>query len=441
MIAFRIVQFIAMSGQRHRISGFSVLFDNLNAAFKLRVVQQIPVDLPVFGDENVNILDKLGPRYAGFCLMKPVPAVWEVFAFRISVFIANQDIPFGFFRVFIGAGITQEQLELRALLRRLNPCGTVVAVLQDRHAALDHLFTRVHRDFVVFQFVQLRFRTDMVNLRVQQVALAGFYLLDGPIIAADIPIRCKFTVRPGKITAHQLPAFVYAVFGVFQAGVALGRTRFHIGFRQSGTPFFQYIVERLVRYLIPFNRGLLCFRHHIFVLNPDFFQRVRRIAGDQNILEGGDAALIGYCIFIHRQTGQAGTIQMECLILHKAVLSGFGNGQIPALEGIAEGHSARLARKNRHPFGCLRLIFILRQLGYFINARPQVFQQEGPVRLGADILIDAFPGNVERDIFHLSVLAGFYQLDAAERFGFDVYIEPDRVIQAGYHCLIARRSP
>lgn len=68
--------------------------------------------------------------------MQRVPAERQVDTLVITEFIANQDIPFGLFGVLVGTGRTQEQFKLRAGFRRFNPCGAVVAVLDNGNPAL-----------------------------------------------------------------------------------------------------------------------------------------------------------------------------------------------------------------------------------------------------------------------------------------------------------------
>ena len=138
---------------------------------------------------------------------------------------------------------------------------------------------------------------------------------------------------------------------------------------------------------------------------------------------------------------------MEGLILDKTILRRLGNGEIAAFERVGKRDSCCLTGYHSYPFGGLRLIAIFGQLSDFINARAEIFQQESPVRLGTDILIDAITADVKRDVAHFAVLAGLYQLDAAGG-GFYFQKRRDRVVvsrDAGHHILVffllARDAP
>ena len=231
--------------------------------------------------------------------MHRVDAVGQVFCDRIAVFIADQVVTLGCLSAVIRACGFQENRKLRSGLRRFKLGFAVVRVLDDGDFALDDLLGHIVCRGVIFHGVVFRRCADGINGAVQQVALGGRDLMNGPVVAADIVFRGELPVGIGGAGVHKPVAFVDAVNGTGKSGVTLRQPRLGIALSDGDIPLFQNVRKALVRDRVPFHRRRLLFGDDIADRRINFLQRVAR--ANQHIGEYGLARAIGHGVFIHRK--------------------------------------------------------------------------------------------------------------------------------------------
>ena len=209
---FAVFDFEADTGSGNDVARLSVLLHNLNECLKFRVVDEIPVGLPVLADKHI----KGGHEFASFpalCLVNSVNAIGKVLALRESVFIADQQVALGVAGVLITAGRFQIHFKFRTDFRCFDFCGTIVRMLDDGNFALCDGFENIHSGLVVLHRVFLRLCANGIGLTVESVAFARHNFPDRPVIAADIVFGGKLAVLVGDVFIDQLFPLVDAVFG------------------------------------------------------------------------------------------------------------------------------------------------------------------------------------------------------------------------------------
>jgi len=234
--------------------------------------------------------------------MHRVDAVGQVFCGRIAVFVADQVVTLGCLGAVIRACGFQKDRKLRSGLRRFKLGFAVIGVLDDGDSALDDLFGHIVCRGVIFHGVVLRLCADGINGAVQQIALGGRDLTDGPVVAADIVFRGELSVGIRGVSVHKLVALIDAVNGTGKGGVALRQTRFGVALGDSDIPLFQDVRKVLVCDGVPFHRRRLLFGDDIADRRIDFFQRVA--CADQHIPEIRLAGAVGHGVFINRKPRQ-----------------------------------------------------------------------------------------------------------------------------------------
>ena len=151
---------------RDNLACFGVLFNDFNERFIGSVIDEETVNSTVLADENGKRRKKLFAVPA-LGLLHGVFAVRHILGFGKAVFIAYEDIPFGFLGVFVAACRFQIHFKLCADLRRFNFGRTVVAVLDDGDLALDDILIGIEGiGNVVFHGIQLGFRADVQALGI-----------------------------------------------------------------------------------------------------------------------------------------------------------------------------------------------------------------------------------------------------------------------------------
>ena len=164
----------------------------------------------------------------------------------IAVFVAHKVITLGIFGSIITASGFQEYLKFSACLRRFKLCFAVVGVFDDSDSALDDLLGHIACRGVIFHGVVLRRCADRINGVVQQVALGGRDLTNGPVVAADIVFRGELSVCVCGVTVDQLLALVNAVSGSGKRSVALCCACFFIALGDGDIPLFQNVGKALL---------------------------------------------------------------------------------------------------------------------------------------------------------------------------------------------------
>ena len=294
----RAVEPEACACQRNDLARFGVHLDDLDIALKIAVVGKVAIGLPVLGDIHIKIGKQL-TAVPALSLMHRIDAVGQVFGDRIAIFVADQVVTLRCLGAVIGACGFQKNRELRSGLRRFKLGFAVVRVLDDGNFALDDLLGHIVCRGVVFHGVVFRLRTDGINGAVQQIALGGRHLADGPVVAADIVFRGELSVGIGGVGVHKLVALIDAVDGTGKGGIALRQTRFSVALGDSDIPLFQDVRKALVCDGVPFHRRRLLFGDDIADRRINFLQRVAR--ADQHIGKYGFACAVGHGVFIHRK--------------------------------------------------------------------------------------------------------------------------------------------
>ena len=172
-------------------------------------------------------------------------------------------------------------------------------MLDDGDSALDDLLGHIVCRGVVFHGVVLCLCADGINGAVQQIALGGRDLTDGPVVAADIVFRGELPVGIRSVGVHKLVALIDAVDGTGKGGIALRQTRFGVALGDGHIPLFQNVRKALVCDGVPFHRRRLICGDDIADRRIDFLQRIAR--ADQHIGKYGFARAVGHGVFIHRK--------------------------------------------------------------------------------------------------------------------------------------------
>ena len=313
----RAVEPEACACQRNDLARFGVHLDDLDITLKVAVVGKVAIGLSVLGDIHIKIGKQL-TAVPALGLMHRVDAVGQVFCDCISVFIAGQIVTLGCLGTVIRACAFQKDRKLRSGLRRFKPGFAVVHVLDDGDFALDDLLGHIVCRGVVFHGVVFCLCANGINGAVQQVALGGRDLTNGPVVAADIVFRGELSVCVSGVGVHKLVAFVDAVDSTGKGGVTLRQTRFGVALGDGDIPLFQNVRKALVRDRVPFHRRRLLFGDDIADRRIDFLQRVAR--ADQHIGKDGFARAVGHGVFVHRKPRKRSAVKVEFHTLVQAVL-------------------------------------------------------------------------------------------------------------------------
>ena len=406
----RAVEPEACACQRNDLACFSVHLDDLDIALKIAVVCKVVIGLPVLGDIHIEIGKQL-TAVPALGLMHRVDAVGQVFCDCIAVFVADQVVTLGCLGTVIRACGFQENRKLRSGLRCFKLGFAVVGVLDDGDLALDDLFGHIVCRGVVFHGVVFCLCADGINGAVQQVALGGRDLTDGPVIPADIIFRGELSVDIGGVGVHKLVALIDAVDGTGKSGVALRHTRFGIALGDDDIPLFQNVRKALVRDGVPFHRRRLICGDDIADRRIDFFQRVA--CADQHIGKHGFARVFGHGVFIYRKPRKRSAVEVEFHALVQAVLGGLGHDEGSSLQGVIEIDRCHLTAGNGDTAHFLRLVFVVALLGDGVNAGSKVVDLNDTARPRRDGLVHAVAGDRKRNALYLAVLTGLDDLGAA----------------------------
>ena len=284
-------------------------------------------------------------------------------------------------------------------------------MLDDGDSALDDLLGHIACRGVIFHGVVLRRCADRINGVVQQVALGGRDLTNGPVVAADIVFRGELTVGIRGVGVHKLVALINTVNGTGKGGVALRHTRFGVALGDDDIPLFQDVRKALVRDGVPFHRRRLLFGDDIADRRIDFFQRVA--CADQHIGKHGFARVVGHGVFIYRKPRKRSAVEVEFHALVQAVLGGLGHNEGSSLQGVIEIDRCHLTADNGDTAHLLRLVFVVALLGDGVNAGSKVVDLNDTARTRRDGLVHAVAGDRKRNALDLAVLTCLDDLGAA----------------------------
>ena len=295
-------------------------------------------------------------------------------------------------------------------------------MLDDGDFALDDLLGHIVCCGVIFHGVVLRLCADGINGAVQQIALGGRDLTDGPVIAADIVFRSKLPVCVRGVGVHKLVALVNAVDGTGKGGIALRQTHFGVALGDGGIPLFQNVREAFVCDDVPFHRRRLLFGDDIANRRIDFFQRIAR--ADQHIGKHGFACAVGHGVFIHGKPRKRSAVKVEFHALIQPVLGGLGHDERAALQGVIEIDRCHLTADDSDTAHLLRLVFVVALLGDGVNAGGKVVDLNDTARTCRNGLVHAIAADRKGNALYFAVLTGLDDLGAAVgyfqvKIGFD----------------------
>lgn len=303
--------------RRDNFARFGVLFDDFNERLKGCVIDEEAIGFAVFLNKDIErckqflALPALG-------LLHGVFAVRQILGFGKAVFIAYEDISFGFLGIFIAASRLQIYFKLCTDLRCFNFGAAVIAMLDYSDFTLDNIFEGVERlGTVVFDRVEFCFCADVQALGVQQIPFGGADLTNRPIVAADIILGGKLTVCVGGVGVDELIAFIDAVLCTCEGCIALRQTCSAVALGYGDIELLEDIVKGFVRYLVPFNSGGLLVGNDIASRSVDFLKNISRT--DQHILEFCNAVFVGHGILVDFNAGKRCSVEAELHALGQSV--------------------------------------------------------------------------------------------------------------------------
>ena len=295
-------------------------------------------------------------------------------------------------------------------------------MLDDGDFALDDLLGHIVCRGVVFHGVVFRLRTDGINGAVQQIALGGRDLTDGPVVAADIVFCSELPVGIGGVGVHKLVALIDAVNGTGKSGITLRQTRFGVALGDGDIPLFQNVCNALVRDGVPFHRRRLLFGDDITDRRINFLQRVAR--ADQHIGKHGFTCAVGHSVFVHCKSRKRSAVKVELYALVQPVLGGLGHDECAALQGVIEIDRCHLTADDSDTAHLLRFVFVVALLGDGVNAGSKVIDLNNTACARCNGFVHAIACDRKRNALDLAVLTGLDDLGAAVghfqvKIGFD----------------------
>ena len=337
----------------------------MDIAFKIAVVNQIAVSLGVLCDEHIKIIHQLPAFPAGY-LMDGICAVRHILCLCKAVLIADERITLGFLCVRKRACGLEIHFKNCAFFGRFNLCFAIVRMFDNGDIALDDLFVYIICGLVMLNGIKLRLCADLVDGRIEQIALARLQFLNRPVRTADIFFCGKLTVFIGIVFVNELFALENPVFCACKRGIALSRSRLSVAFCDGNGKLLQDICEIAGSDLIPLDGcGLIC-GNDITDCGIHFLNGVRRCAADQHIFKGRHTVFIRNRILVHGNAGERCAVKVEGHALIEVILRGFDNLNIATLQRVVEVDGRNLSRNYGYSAGLLRLVAVIFLLGYGI---------------------------------------------------------------------------
>ena len=232
--------------------------------------------------------------------------------------------------------------------------------------ALDDLLRYIICSLIMLDGIKLRLCADLMDGRIEQIALARLQFLNRPVRTADIFFCGKLTVFIGIVFIDELFAFENPIFCSRKRGVSLSCSRFSVALCDSNGKLLQDIGKIAGSDLIPLDGCGLIFGNDIANSGIHFLDGVRRGAADQHIFKGCHAVFIRNRILVHGNAGERCAVKAEGHALIEVILRGFDNLNIATLQGIVEVDGRNLPRNYGYSAGLLRLVSVIFLLGYGI---------------------------------------------------------------------------
>ena len=364
-IAGRIVNLESCARIGNGLARFCVHLDYLDIAFKIAVVNQIAVGLGVLCDEHIKIIHQLPAFPAGY-LMDGICAVRHILCLCKAVLIADERITLGFLCVRKRACGFEIHFKNCAFFGRFNLRLAIVRMFDNGDIALDDLFRYIICGLVMLNGIKLRLCADLMDGRIEQIALTRLQFLDCPVRTADIFFCGKLTVFIGIVFINELFALENPVFCSRKRGVSLSRSRLSVALGHGNGKLLQDIREIAGSDLVPLDGCALIFGNDITDCCIHFLNGVRRSAADQHIFKGRHTVFIRNRILVHGNAGERSAVKVEGHALIKVILRGFDNLNIATLQCVVEVDGRNLSRNYGYSAGLLRLVAVIFLLGYGI---------------------------------------------------------------------------
>ena len=168
---------------------------------------------------------------------------------------------------------------------------------------LDNLFHNSHIGCViVFNCIIFRICTYFIHRIIKQISLTRSNFFYCPICSANIIVGSERAALVCCVLSNKIITFKQAIYCTAEFSVALCVTFFVVLLCDGYSEFFEYIVEVVICYFIPFNSCYLIIRNDITNSCVYFFNRITRT--DKDFVKMSHTCVIGYSIFINGNTRQ-----------------------------------------------------------------------------------------------------------------------------------------
>ena len=225
--------------------------------------------------------------------------------------------------------------------------------------ALDNLFIYIICGLIMLNGIKLRFCTDLVDGRIEQIAFARLKFLNCPIRITNIFFCGELSIFISVVFVNKLFTLENPVFCACKGGVALSRSCFSVALGNGNCKLFQDIGKIAGSDLIPLNGCGLIFGNDITDCSIHFLDGVWRCAADQHIFKGRHTVFIRNSILINSNAGERCAVKVEGHALIEVILRGFNNLNVSTLQRIIEINGCNLPRNNGYTACFLRLISVI----------------------------------------------------------------------------------
>ena len=340
----------------------------MDITFKISVVNQVAVGLSVLCNEHIKIVHQLPAFPAGY-LMNGICAVRHILCLCKAVLITDERITLGFLCVRKRACGFEIHFKNCAFFGQFNLRFAIVRMFDNGDIALDDLLRYIICGWIMLDGIKLRLCADLMDGRIEQIALARLQFLNRPVRTADIFFCGKLTVFIGIVFVDELFALENPVFCACKRGVSLHRSRLSVALGHGNGKLLQDIREIAGSDLIPLDGCGLIFGNDIANSCIHFLDGVRRSAADQHIFKGRHTVFIRNRILVHGNAGERCAVKMEGHALIEVILRRFDDLNIATLQRVVEVDGRNLPRNYGYSAGLLRLVSVIFLLGYGIYSR------------------------------------------------------------------------
>ena len=234
--------------------------------------------------------------------MDCIYAIRHILRLSETVFVAHDGVSLIGVAGFKAARRFEIDFKGRSFFGSLDLSLAVVRVLNEGDIAFDDFLGHIVGSQIMLYGVEFGVCADSVNRIVKQITFGRFDFTDCPVGIADILFGGELTILVSHILINQGVALVNAVNGSRKSSVALRRSFLVVALGNGHGELFEDVIHASVRDFFPFHGCGLRRGNDIADGGIDFFKSVRGRAADKDIAESRNAAFIGYCVFINRDT-------------------------------------------------------------------------------------------------------------------------------------------